>query len=118
MPIAASSPPSIPVAKIFQAVLNLNNPSSIIYLRHIAGPTLLQILPALALSALFESSTAYTEAITASKYRVAYAAYRQRVGTFLPTMTLAKYLYLKVTGGNEAVEQKIWGSVDTKTKAA
>lgn len=70
---------------------------------------LLPVTPALALSALFFSSTLYTEAITASKYR-GYAAYRQRVGMFSPLETIMKGVGLGLTGKKTAVEKVVWGS--------
>ncbi|KAJ7914858.1 hypothetical protein B0H13DRAFT_2232035 [Mycena leptocephala] len=61
---------------------------------------LLPVTPALALSALFFSSTLYTEAITASKYP-GYAA---------PLETIMKGVGLGLTGKKTAVEKVVWGS--------
>lgn len=66
------------------------------------------LTPALALSALFFSSTLYTEAITASKYP-GYAAYQARVGMFSPVATVFKGLWLAVAGGRVEIERTIWG---------
>ncbi|KAJ6612252.1 hypothetical protein B0H10DRAFT_304223 [Mycena sp. CBHHK59/15] len=72
------------------------------------------LVPALALSALFFSSTLYTEAITAGKYP-AYAAYRARVGMFSPVETPIKGVRLALAGDKAAVEQAVWGA-DVKGK--
>ncbi|KAJ4463248.1 hypothetical protein C8J55DRAFT_532254 [Lentinula edodes] len=48
-------------------------------------------LPALALSLLFLSSTAYTEAISASKYPLPYSAYQSRVPMFGPVPLLGLF---------------------------
>ncbi|KAF8824906.1 hypothetical protein HHX47_DHR7000656 [Lentinula edodes] len=48
-------------------------------------------LPALALSLLFLSSTAYTEAISASKYPLPYSAYQSRVPMFGPIPLLGLF---------------------------
>jgi len=74
---------------------------------------LLPLTPALCLSALFFSSTIYTEAITASKYP-AYAAYQQRVGMFSPVETVLKGIKLTLTGKRGEVEKAIWGSVKSE----
>ncbi|KAJ7677362.1 hypothetical protein B0H17DRAFT_1207117 [Mycena rosella] len=69
---------------------------------------LLPLTPALALSALFFSSTIYTEAITSSKY-VGYASYQERVGMFSPLDTFVKGLTLALTGKKAKVERVVWG---------
>ncbi|KAF8207245.1 hypothetical protein K438DRAFT_1917614 [Mycena galopus ATCC 62051] len=66
------------------------------------------LIPALALSALFFSSTLYTEAITAAKYP-AYAAYQARVGMFSPIATFMKGMWLAVVGGRVEIERALWG---------
>ncbi|KAF7317025.1 hypothetical protein HMN09_00437000 [Mycena chlorophos] len=65
-------------------------------------------LPSIALSALFFSSTLYTEAITASKYP-AYKAYQSRVGMFNPLDTVVKGLRLALFGKRAEVERIVWG---------
>ena len=51
-------------------------------------PTSLRSLaPSLVLCALFVASTMLTESISLSKYPVAYKAYQQRVGMFVPLFT-------------------------------
>ncbi|KAJ7116322.1 DUF1295-domain-containing protein [Mycena epipterygia] len=70
---------------------------------------LLPLVPALALSALFFSSTIYTEGITASKY-AGYASYQARVGMFSPVDTLLKGVKLALTGKKAEVEKVVWGS--------
>ncbi|KDR78943.1 hypothetical protein GALMADRAFT_244605 [Galerina marginata CBS 339.88] len=79
-------------------------------------PTLGYLLPALALSSLFFSSTIYTEAITKSKYTEAYAAYQTRVGMFTPLETLFKALKLKFLDGEKEkrVESLVWGNSSDK----
>ncbi|KDQ19277.1 hypothetical protein BOTBODRAFT_27857 [Botryobasidium botryosum FD-172 SS1] len=67
------------------------------------------IVPAIALSLLFVSSTAFTEAITLSKYPVEYAAYQERVGMFLPFVTGLKGAWLAYTGRKDKVEAMVWG---------
>ncbi|KAJ3901790.1 hypothetical protein F5879DRAFT_966909 [Lentinula edodes] len=52
---------------------------------------LIPYLPALALSLLFLSSTAYTEAISASKYPLPYSAYQSRVPMFGPIPLLGLF---------------------------
>ncbi|KAF7375111.1 hypothetical protein MSAN_00397500 [Mycena sanguinolenta] len=70
----------------------------------VVGP----LTPALALSALFFSSTLYTEAISAGKYP-AYAAYQARVGMFSPPATFMKGIWLAAVGGRVEIERAIWG---------
>lgn len=70
---------------------------------------LLPLTPALALSALFFSSTIYTEAITASKY-ARYATYKARVGMFSPLETLMKGFFLSLTGKKGPMDKELWGS--------
>ncbi|KAJ7671673.1 hypothetical protein DFH06DRAFT_1293599 [Mycena polygramma] len=70
---------------------------------------LLPLTPAIALSALFFSSTAYTEAITASKYP-GYASYQARVGMFSPVETVLKGFLLALTGKKSEVEKAVWGT--------
>ncbi|KAJ7178734.1 hypothetical protein C8R43DRAFT_1057203 [Mycena crocata] len=75
---------------------------------------LLPLTPAIALSALFFSSTMYTEAITAGKYP-GYALYQARVGMFSPVDTFLKGIKLALTGKKAEVEKAVWGS-NTKGK--
>lgn len=70
---------------------------------------LIHTLPALALTALFFSSTIYTEAITQGKYD-AYKAYQERVGMFKFMTTWQKGLQLAWRGRKEEVEAAVWGS--------
>ncbi|KAF8968046.1 hypothetical protein BDZ97DRAFT_1800620 [Flammula alnicola] len=77
-------------------------------------PLFYHLLPAIALSGLFFSSTLYTEAISSSKYPEAYAAYQKRVGMFAPTVTFTKGLRLKFLDGvkeEKEVERLVWGAV-------
>ncbi|KAH7873438.1 uncharacterized protein C8R40DRAFT_1161690 [Lentinula edodes] len=78
-------------------------------------PALIPFLPALALSLLFLSSTAYTEAISASKYPLPYSAYQSRVPMFGPIPLLG---LLAATGERERrkVEALVWGGGDMEEK--
>ncbi|KAJ7052438.1 DUF1295-domain-containing protein [Mycena amicta] len=69
-------------------------------------------VPVIALSALFFSSTLYTEAITLSKYP-AYASYQARVGMFSPLDTIAKGIKLALFGNKAEVERIVWGKGKT-----
>ncbi|KAJ7220003.1 hypothetical protein GGX14DRAFT_585008 [Mycena pura] len=75
---------------------------------------LLPLTPVLALSALFFSSTRYTEGITAAKYS-GYASYQARVGMFSPVDTILKGIMLALLGQKAAAEKVVWGS-ETKGK--
>lgn len=72
------------------------------------------LLPPFALSLLFMSSTAYTEAITLKKYPKAYGAYCQRVGMF--SWSLAKPLICKLGGKDKEIADLVWGD-SRKVKA-
>ena len=79
-------------------------------------PYLGHLLPALALSALFISSTQFTESITSPKY-AAYKAYQERVGMFTPSMTFIKALKIKFIDGEKEekeIERLVWGSPHVK----
>ncbi|KAJ3871497.1 hypothetical protein F5051DRAFT_499415 [Lentinula edodes] len=65
-------------------------------------PSLTPYLPALLLSLLFLSSTAYTESISASKYPLPYSAYQSRVPI------------LAGEGERRKVEALVWGGGDTE----
>lgn len=74
------------------------------------------LLPALALSALFISSTLFTESISRPKYP-AYKAYQKRVGMFTPSITFMKALKIKLIDGEKEekeVERLVWGSPHVK----
>lgn len=82
-------------------------------------PSIEHILPAISLSILFYSSTIFTEAISLSKYPVAYKAYQRRVGMFTPGLTLAKGLWVQFVNGElakERVERLVWGDSVAKGK--
>jgi steroid 5-alpha reductase family enzyme len=79
-------------------------------------PSLSHLLPALALSALFISSTLFTEGISSSKYP-AYKAYQKRVAMFGPSMTFIKALKIKLVDGvkeEKEVERLVWGNSHVK----
>ncbi|KAG5645560.1 hypothetical protein DXG03_005835 [Asterophora parasitica] len=70
---------------------------------------LADVAPALSLTALFFSSTLFTESITVNKYQRKYRAYQQRVGMFSPLRTWEKGLKLAWRGNKAAVESVVWG---------
>ena len=79
----------------------------------------LNLLPGAALSLLFFSSTLYTEAITSSKYPIAYKAYQKRVGMFEPAMTAIKAIALKFCGKKKTqqdVDRLVWGGSQESKK--
>ncbi|KIJ52612.1 hypothetical protein M422DRAFT_223234 [Sphaerobolus stellatus SS14] len=71
------------------------------------------LIPALALSGLFISSTIFTESISAPKYPE-YKAYQSRVGMFWPFTTFLKGIYLWISGEKGNIEQQVWGRVKGK----
>lgn len=82
----------------------------------LTGPTpadritpLWPLVPPLSLCVLFASSTHLTEAISASKYPRAYAAYQQRVGMFSPVVTAVKGVWLAVRGSKARADELVWG---------
>ncbi|CAK5269172.1 unnamed protein product [Mycena citricolor] len=98
--------PTVHLAAMFQSPFSD-------WLEHL-GP-LAPLTPAVALSILFFSSTVYTEAITAGKYK-GYAAYQARVGMFSPPITVFKQLKLAMTGELPDVDKIVWGSKYPKLK--
>jgi len=76
------------------------------------------IIPPLALALLFAASTAFSESITYAKYPVEYAAYQERVGMFMPFMTVLKGVWLSFTGKKETVDALIWNKRTGKGKKA
>jgi len=79
-------------------------------------PYLGHLLPALALSALFISSTRFSESISSSKYP-AYKAYQKRVAMFGPSMTFIKAFKVKLIDGEKEekeIERLVWGSPHVK----
>jgi len=80
------------------------------------GSVVLLFLPALALSLLFFFSTKFTETITKKKYPVAYSAYQERVGMFLPFKALSTE---RAEGKDkERTDKLIWGEFyEDKTSA-
>ncbi|KZW02813.1 DUF1295-domain-containing protein [Exidia glandulosa HHB12029] len=67
-----------------------------------------ELLPALAIVALFYSSTLFTEKLSAEKYP-GYAAYQSRVGMFVPTETVLRGWVLALRGKKEKVDAQVWG---------
>lgn len=124
-PLLAAAPPNPPdlseippLRTIIIAILHPDlYPALFNGLRTAFLPTLIDLLPAIALSILFFSSTLYTEAISSSKYPEAYAAYQDRVGMFSPSLTLFKALKLKFVDGEKKakeVDELVWGSLHVK----
>jgi hypothetical protein len=115
MPLLSPSPPNLtaggidftllpPASAIFQ-----NFPHALVpFFQQLLEP-LTHVAPALALSALFFSSTIYTEAITKSKYPEGYKAYQERVGMFGVVYTFEKGLLLAWKGRKEEIEALVWG---------
>ncbi|TFK40227.1 hypothetical protein BDQ12DRAFT_680546, partial [Crucibulum laeve] len=125
-PLLAPAAPNLPSQsdfpplRVFQAALYDSEirKDLISFLYNLLAPTALNLLPAIALSALFFSSTAYTEAITSGKYTVPYKAYQKRVGMFGPMSTFEKGLGLLLWGSKEEkgeVERLVWGNSAPKT---
>lgn len=82
-------------------------------------PTIIHLLPAISLSALFFSSTLFTEAISTKKYPKAYPAYQKRVAMFAPSGTLWKILKNKLFDSEQArkeTERLVWGQVEATDK--
>lgn len=115
MPLLSPSPPHIKSGTLklsllpsFSDVLQ-NFPRALFpFFQHALEP-LTHVAPALALTALFFSSTLYTEAITMSKYRTGYMAYKERVGMFGPLKTWEKGMLLSWNGRKAEVEAVVWG---------
>ena len=114
MPLLSPSPPSLlqrheilPLRAIIMATMNPDFHQFFLD----KFPTILHQLPALALSALFISSTFFTESISSPKYP-AYKAYQKRVAMFWPPMTLIKALKIKLFDGEKEekeVKRLVWG---------
>jgi len=116
MPLLSPSPPNLPIQYKLQSLhtifIDAMNPD----VHQLVFANLLNLLPALALSLLFISSTFFTEDISSSKYP-AYKAYQKRVAMFGPTMTLIKALKIKLFGGEKEekeVKRLVWGSSRVK----
>lgn len=76
---------------------------------------LVSIIPPLALSALFFSSTLFTESISVSKYPEAYRAYQSRVSMFVPFLTPVWGYILKLRGKKQRADKLVYGGPkDTK----
>ncbi|KAJ3766767.1 hypothetical protein FB446DRAFT_368358 [Lentinula raphanica] len=75
---------TIAVAEFIEWLFNVIRASSPSHEHTFASSAdrLVHFMPAIALSILFVSSTAYTEAISSSKYPVPYTAYQKRVAMF------------------------------------
>ncbi|KAF9466520.1 hypothetical protein BDZ94DRAFT_1295672 [Collybia nuda] len=122
MPLLSPSPPNLTHAGIdlslfpsFSTIFN-NFPYALApFFQHLLEP-LTHVMPALALTALFFSSTIFTESITMSKYPEGYKAYQERVGMFGVFRTLEKGLLLKWNGRKDEVEAAIWGTKKSEKK--
>lgn len=78
--------------------------------------SLAPLLPSLILCTLFFSSTKFTESISLSKYPVAYKAYQQRVGMFVPTCTLVWGALLSARGKRQEVDEIVYSRVVHKVE--
>jgi len=120
MPILSPSPPNLLWLYDLRTIISTTYPD---FQRLFLGslnttllPYLGHLLPALSLSALFISSTLFTESISSSKYP-AYKAYQKRVAMFGPSMTFIKALKVKLIDGEKEekeVERLVWGSPHVK----
>lgn len=117
MPLLSPSPPHLVLASVpFSFLPPLSNvlhdfPHSLSPFFHALWMPIEDVAPALALSALFFSSTLYTESITMSKYPRGYKAYRERVAMFgVVLRTWEKGLVLAWKGRKAEVESLVWGS--------
>ncbi|KAG7089812.1 hypothetical protein E1B28_011461 [Marasmius oreades] len=126
VPVIAPVPPFLPHHTFPQIWAFLTNPLARDLIK--SNPSLFKVflapfsplLPAVSYSLLFLSSTPYTENISLSKYPVAYAAYKERVGMFSPLVTFEKGLWLKLTQGDEKKRQLdglVYGTAKGKAKA-
>lgn len=123
MPIVSPSPPNFPWLYELPPLRAITSSSYTDLQRLFLGnlnttllPHLGHLLPALALSALFISSTYFTESISCPKYP-AYKAYQKRVGMFTPSMTFLKVVKIKLIDGEKEekeVERLVWGSRHVK----
>ena len=78
---------------------------------------LYNLIPALALCALFFSSTLFTESISESKYPTAYSAYKRRVAMFVRFLTPVYGAVLKLMGEKEEVDRIVYGDIMSKDLA-
>ncbi|KAF9453448.1 DUF1295-domain-containing protein [Macrolepiota fuliginosa MF-IS2] len=101
-PLLASSPPNLPSFPSLSDP-SIRNAALLAFFKQCG----LLLLPALALSVLFVSSTIFTESITKKKYPAAYSAYQKRVGMFVPF----KAIINELSGGRaqEQIDKLVWG---------
>jgi len=78
--------------------------------------SLAPLLPSLVLCALFLASTVFTESISLSKYPVAYKAYQQRVGMFIPICAVMRGAVLSAQGKRQAVDEVVYGQEAKKAE--
>ncbi|TDL25599.1 DUF1295-domain-containing protein [Rickenella mellea] len=80
--------------------------------RGLSGPAtpFVSLIPPIALSLLFFSSTLFTEGISRSKYPTAYGAYQNRVAMFVPLLTPVYGWVLSLRGKKEWADQLVYGS--------
>lgn len=67
----------------------------------------------IAMSLLFYSSTMLTEEISAGKYPL-YKQYQRRVGFFWPPITIAKGIWLSITGQKQEVDDAVFGTASSQ----
>jgi hypothetical protein len=121
MPLLAPPPPSLPYVPLGSFLeLALTRSNGVKSMLLLLFPDILYILPAIALSLLFFSSTPFTESISKSKYPTAYAAYQKRVGMFGPTITLGKsiiHVFLRDKAEREKIDALVWGELEDTKKS-
>ncbi|KAF5381968.1 hypothetical protein D9615_004274 [Tricholomella constricta] len=121
IPLLSPSPPhliytSFPTHLIPSLSAILQNPYTLVPVLERVFSPLAHVTPALALSALFFSSTLFTESISRGKYPSEYKAYQERVGMFSPLRTWEKGLLVAWRGRKKAVEGVVWGNQEKAGK--
>ncbi|KAG6917503.1 hypothetical protein DXG01_002249 [Tephrocybe rancida] len=122
IPLLSPSPPHLPITNFPThlipsfSVISQNFPYMLFPLLSSFAEPLKDVIPALALSALFFSSTLFTESISAGKYPREYKAYQERVGMFSPLRTWEKGVVLMLRGKKAEVEKVVWGTGDKGKK--
>ncbi|CAA7266901.1 unnamed protein product [Cyclocybe aegerita] len=126
LPLVSPFPPNIPTQADLPTLPTLlralaspsQHPALLLSVKQTLAPAV-HLLPALALSLLFISSTTYTEAISKSKYRSTYGAYQRRVGMFSPHQTLGKWVWMRLWWAGEdrkGIEEVVWGDSEAPSK--
>jgi hypothetical protein len=111
IPVLSPQSPSLPKHAV-------QHPTSALAVLWHDPTALWPLTPALALCALFFSSTLFTESISLGKYPAAYGAYRRRVAMFVPFLTPVWGALLSAQGKEERerVDRMVYGSDTGKAK--